>query len=405
MARSQLFSDLELRMYLERLRQALVTEIDQLQPDTITGTDIDELTRYLVEKYAVSTPVLDEQNITVEQVESKIDVSQDPQRLILDRSRPFHITATRVTHYVPFCGDSSLFMLRPSYYSSRFPTATIDGNELAFVHDDTRHDAAGVQTAFADAIGETKKLLTWIDNDVRPFNDSLPAAARERLTARREKLMKDQHLVQALGYPLRRRTNAPTTYTVSTVRKKLALPPRTPTSSAEPTIDDAAYEHIIGIIHSMALVLERSPNAFRGMSEEDLRTHFLVQLNGHYEGQATGETFNAIGKTDILIRHENRNLFIAECKFWNGASSLTGAIDQLLSYTSWRDTKTAILLFSRNKNFSDVLGQVADTVKAHANTIRQEHYASETGYRFTLHHQNDKERRLTLTILAFNIPT
>ena len=37
------------------------------------------------------------------------------------------------------------------------------------------------------------------------------------------------------------------------------------------------------------------------MDEEALRSHFLVQLNGHYEGQATGETFNYEGKTDILI--------------------------------------------------------------------------------------------------------
>jgi hypothetical protein len=40
------------------------------------------------------------------------------------------------------------------------------------------------------------------------------------------------------------------------------------------------------------------------MREEDLRQHFLVQLNGQYEGQATGETFNFQGKTDILIRAE-----------------------------------------------------------------------------------------------------
>ena len=155
----------------------------------------------------------------------------------------------------------------------------------------------------------------------------------------------------------------------------------------------------------MAIAIERSPNAYRGMHEEELRMQFLVALNSHFEGTATGETFNGNGKTDILIRHENKNLFIAECKFWNGPTSLTGAIVQLLGYTSWRDTKTAILLFSRNKDFTDVLAQIPTTVNAHPNTIRQEPYASDTGYRFTLHHQHDTQRHLTLTILAFNIPT
>jgi hypothetical protein len=41
----------------------------------------------------------------------------------------------------------------------------------------------------------------------------------------------------------------------------------------------------------------------------------LVQLNGQYEGQATGETFNFQGKTDILIRVDGQNIFVAECKY------------------------------------------------------------------------------------------
>jgi hypothetical protein len=37
-----------------------------------------------------------------------------------------------------------------------------------------------------------------------------------------------------------------------------------------------------------------------------------VQLNRHFEGAATGETFNHRGKTDILIRVDGKNIFIAE---------------------------------------------------------------------------------------------
>jgi hypothetical protein len=404
---SYLFSTGDTRTYLDHARQTLTSEIDQLPPDRITSSDPDALVNYFVEKYTLTTPVLDEQHITVDQQEVQVDISGDPQRIayFINPGKPTYITGTRVTHYVPFSGHADLFKLRPSYYSSRFPTATIRDNELVFIDDDTRHDATTIQAAFTDALNETKKLLAWVDNDIRPYNESIPALARERLTTRRDKLTKDQHLVQTLGYPLRQRTDAPRTYAVPTIRKKIALPPPRPSAPAEPALEAATYDDILGVIQSMALVLERSPQAFRDMKEEDLRTHFLVQLNGRYEGNATGETFNESGKTDILIRHENKNLFIAECKFWNGPTSLTGAIDQLLSYTSWRDTKTAILLFSKNKDFTNVLAQIPPTVNAHPNTIRQEPYSGETGYRFTLHHQHDKERHLTLTILAFNIPT
>ena len=104
-----LFSDGDVRNYLDRARHALVQEIDQLPPDRITRTDLDALVHYFVERYILTTPVLDEQHITVDQEEVQIDVSQDPQRLVVNRSRPFYLTGTRIIHYVPFTGNADLF--------------------------------------------------------------------------------------------------------------------------------------------------------------------------------------------------------------------------------------------------------------------------------------------------------
>ncbi len=142
------------------------------------------------------------------------------------------------------------------------------------------------------------------------------------------------------------------------------------------------YEHILTVISNMAQVMERSPQAFAKMDEETLRTQILVPLNGHYEGQATGETFNYDGKTDILIRSEGRNIFIGECKFWKGAASFKDTIDQLLGYAAWRDTKTAIILFNRNKNTSAVVAQIPDLLKQHSNFKRElMGFKHESGYR------------------------
>jgi hypothetical protein len=154
----------------------------------------------------------------------------------------------------------------------------------------------------------------------------------------------------------------------------------------------------------MVHVMERSPKAFAGMDEEALRQHFLVQLNGQYEGQATGETFNFEGKTDILIRAEGRNVFIAECKFWRGPESLKEVVDQVLRYASWRDTKTAVLLFNRGKSLSAVLTKVTETIEAHANFIRTVAIDGETRFSFILHHRDDTDRELTLTVLVFEVP-
>jgi hypothetical protein len=156
------------------------------------------------------------------------------------------------------------------------------------------------------------------------------------------------------------------------------------------------------------LVMERSPKSFKNMQEESLRDHFLMQLNGQYEGQATGETFNYEGKTDILIRANRedvvKNIFIGECKFWTGPKGLQETIDQLLGYTSWRDTKTAIILFSRNKNFSDVLAKIPGAAKAHSNFRKTHKHISETEFRYTFAHKDDLNRGLIITIMAFDVP-
>jgi HEAT repeat protein len=184
-------------------------------------------------------------------------------------------------------------------------------------------------------------------------------------------------------------------------------PPSQEKSKAEPLTvptDMQQYEEILSVLSNMVTVMERNPKTFEGIEEEALRDHFLVQLNGKYKGQATGETFNKKGKTDILIRVDGKNIFIAECKFWGGEKKLKETLDQLLGYTAWRDTKLALLLFNRNKNFSAVLEQISEVMKNHPTFTQELSYPSETGFRFILHHPEDKNRELLLTVLAFEIP-
>jgi hypothetical protein len=164
------------------------------------------------------------------------------------------------------------------------------------------------------------------------------------------------------------------------------------------------YEHVLRIIQNMAAVMERSPHAFAAMDEEGLRQHFLVQLNGQFAGHATGETFNTTGNTDILVRVNGKNVFIAECKFWKGPKSLFDTIDQLLSYANWRDTKTAILLFNRRRGFSYILSRIPEVVETHPCFKRKIDASEETVFRYVFHRPDDPDRELLLTVLAFDIP-
>ena len=96
------------------------------------------------------------------------------------------------------------------------------------------------------------------------------------------------------------------------------------------------------------------------LEEEELRDIIVAQLNVDYEGQVQGESFRNNGKTDICVEYNNRAAFVTECKFWKGKQVLNSTIKQLLSYTTWHDSKLAIVFFSKaNKNFFGVI----DTIK------------------------------------------
>jgi len=173
-------------------------------------------------------------------------------------------------------------------------------------------------------------------------NAGLEQQIRLQIQQRKNKLLADAHLAAAIGFPIRRRDGVPATYAVPVKRRRPRIE-RPPTLAGpfqpEPVLALEEYEDILAIIRNMVRVMERSPKAFEKMGEEYLRTHFLVQLNAQYEGRTTGETFNFQGKTDILIRDEGRNVFIAECKFWAGEKQFSETIDQLLSYLSCETQK------------------------------------------------------------------
>ena len=402
-----LFYENDLRSVLTRQEQAFTNGIDALNEEHVLNTSPEDLRNYFVEKYTVNVPEIDESRIHVDYGDAKIGISHRFEYFVSDRSRPAYVTGTRLIFYVPFTGDYKLFQFKPSSFNLNPPRAAVKKDELVFVYDRTTQDAQNIEVEFERDKENVKGYLEWIARDVEQFNSTIREKASQHIGARREKLLQDRGLVEKLGFPLRRRTGVPATYVSPEVKRRVVpqLPPgSTEPYKPDPTVDTAEYEHILSVISNMVVVMEQSPQAFKSMGEENLRHHFLVQLNGQYEGQATGETFNCEGKTDILIRADGKNIFIAECKFWSGPSGLRSALDQLLGYTSWRDTKTALLIFNRDRGMSTVLKKIPEVVKAHPSHKRDLAYDSETGFRYIFGHRDDVNREIILTVLAFEVP-
>ena len=404
---SLLFANADWHHVLEDQLKQMAAEIDSIPSDRLLNTSVDDLTYYLIEKFKLDVPVLDEQGIYADQHELQVDVSQDFDRDIFDRGQPFHISGTSVVITVPFRGDHNMFDIRPTSYSLNPPRAAVKDDHLTLTITGTGLAPEQLRAEIDSRLAAINTNLKRQRADGAGFNDQLCTRARDHIRRRREKLLADQSLVAGLGFPLKQRPGTTMTYRAAEVQRRIK--PTMPAATTkpykpEPVLDTADYKHILSVMTNMAHVMEHSPSAFESIGEEDLRSHFLVQLNGQYKGQATGETFNYEGKTDILIRTEGRNIFIAECKYWGGPKKLTETIDQLLGYTSWRDTKTAIVIFNRQKNFSRVLEAIPETMATHANFKRALDLVSESEFPYIFAHRDDPNRELMLTVLAFDVP-
>jgi len=395
-----LFASGDLSELFDRQRHALRDEVEQMPPDRLLNTAPTDLVTYLVNKYSVEPPTLAERGKwAADQKETSVDVN--------DFGRRIRVPGQRVQIDIPFEGDGELFFFRASTASFNPPRATVGQQVLVVSFQVTHDDGLDLGAEVDKAVRSIEEGLNWIRNDVKAFRESLPRFAGDAVASRRERALKSQGRLASLGIALKAREGAPKTYAAPTVRRKVA--PVMPVASSapyapEPTLDMENYEHILNVVQNMAHVMERSPSAFQRMQEEDLRQHVLVQLNGHFEGAATGETFNVSGKTDILLRDRDRNIFIAECKFWKGPKQFQATIDQLLSYTAWRDTKTAIFVFNKGTSMSTVLAGVKAEAEGHANYKRTEPWRHESGMRFTFHHKDDVNRELLLTVLVFDVP-
>jgi len=400
-----LFCEGDLSATLQAQLAKLRAEIDGFASDYILKVSFDDLANHLADKFHIEPISLLKDDIHIgDSGDTTVDMSHD----FRYGGGATHVPATFAEFVIPFTGDVTIFRLRPSTYNFNPPRAQITGQAVHLRYTSVEHNPAAIRGNFDSDLKNIEQFLQWGSEEIQRYNHQLRETIRQRYNYRKEKFLKDKGLVEALGFPIKTRDSGLQTYPAPVTRKKLPIQKPAVTSGTfkpEPRLEMEHYEHILTVISNMVQVMERSPQAFAKMGEEDLRTHILVQLNGHYEGQATGETFNYEGKTDILIRAEGRNIFIGECKIWKGAEIFKSTIDQLLGYTAWRDTKTAIILFNRNKNTSAVISQIPDLVKQHANFKREvAGYKHESGFRYILHHRDDKNHELTLTVLIFDVP-
>lgn len=373
----------------------------------------EEYIDHLISEFTIDIPIVDFDAITISPTERMIPASRHPSAgfFMDDMDKSFNRQV--IIYHFPFSGDVNVLDYMPNpriNWTEEFTynDSPTDGGEINFEVINFTNDSEAIRRQSEQTIGNLKTQLGHIHNQLKGYNNSLRQEITQRVQARKNDLMKKSDFLSQLGIPVRKRDNLPETFSIPVpkIPKKIIPRPQITTSNPnpDPSLNLDTYDEILQVVHDLGKAIERMPSTYRGKTEEALRDHFLMSLEPRFQGSATGETFNKTGKTDILLRYEGSNAFVAECKYWGGEKLYLETIDQILKYLTWRDSKAAIIIFVKNTDFSSVINKVKDITPTHPNFVSFDGQKEDTYLSYKVLLTGDPERKLFLTVLLFHFP-
>jgi hypothetical protein len=371
--------------------------VDSISKEQFLSSDDDTLLEHVFAQLSIDPIILYEESKVMEQREIKIE----------------SVPGVLLIISIPYSGDPKLWRLIPSHFKNVHTDALVHPLEkdgIGFVDITikrrTNADQQEVKQSLDKQLEFIKSSISHQSEDINGFHPILRGAIQRAVQARRERLKTQDGLANALGIPLKKREGTPDILSIA-VKRKLVRPlsaiPKEG-SKRERDIAEEDYEFILSVIRHEGRTFEATPKTYAIHVEEELRDILLAHLNGHYQGDATGETFRKNGKTDIRIEADSRAAFVAECKIWRGAKEIVEAIDQLLSYLTWRDCKAAFIVFNKDvAGFTELLNKFPETMKKHSCYIKDTGNQGSGEWRFIFRSSEDKERMITIHAFLFNL--
>ena len=403
----KIFAERGLRDYLRQRELSIIQSIEDEKDDYLLNVnEIDYIKYKTAEAYIEPLKIHDDQ-LYVSSSEQMIPVEVSPNTFVIRNGKIYKENV--IKFHIPFSGDKELFKCMPKHHISWSMRVELSNQEFCFEIINCSDDAESIKREKDSNLGSIMQQFNYVVSEVEQYNSTIESQIKETFTSRKKRILAKNDMLASLGVPIKKKGNVSSTFSIPTpqYRKKVTVKrPKVNEAGfkSEPVLDETPYFEILKLIHDVGKEFERLPGLYAGKEEEHLRDHFLMMLEPNFQGSATGETFNKRGKTDILLRYESSNVFIAECKFWRGQKTFLDTISQLLSYLTWRDSKAAVIMFVPNKDFTSVLENAKEVIQDHPNYIEFKDSKDETWLNYIFHINDDRNRLVKLAVMFYHIP-
>jgi hypothetical protein len=404
-----IFAERELRDYLEQRKLSVIQSIDNEADDYLLNINESDYIQYKSALAYVEPLQIHEDQIYVSSSEKMISVENFPDSFSFRIREGNSYKKDVIKFHVPFSGNAELLKCSPSSRMIWSMDVASAIQEFCFEIINFSDDSEVIKEKKDSNLANIMKQLENVTSEVDFYNSGIEFHIKQAFDARKQRILAKSSLLASLGVPIKKAENASPTFSIPApqARKKIVVSKPIVNETGfkpEPTLDEPAYHDILKLIHDVGKEFERLPSLYAGKEEEHLRDHFLMMLEPNFQGTATGETFNKTGRTDILLRYEGTNVFIAECKFWKGKKVFLSTISQLLGYLTWRDSKAAVIMFVPNKEFTSVLETAKNSISEHSNYLSFVNPSDETWLNYKFHLNDDRNRLLKLAVMLYHTP-
>lgn len=346
--------------YLEGLLWEAQERLGRIDPDHLLSENEDILVETLLDEYLPKSILINWDSPTMDEiVEKPVEVYDQ-----FDANRTHQVPGSSTTITFPLTGTGDMLKYRARHFVLGPTLGVVAAGEVRMEVAAPKLTDELIKSRIKGLRDSLAQRVAWANEDLAAFRETAEKRLRNKHAARKDRILADRDLTASIGIPIRRTGTQPPP--VPARRKQVTLETRRQQAEfvPEPVLDEAVYGEVVQITMSWARSLERTGVATR-LGEEDLRDLLLGTLNAYWEGAAGGELFNGAGKTDILIRHDDRNVFIAECKIWDGPQTVTDALNQLLRYLVWRDSKAALIMFIRRAKPAETITRMHTAIGQH----------------------------------------
>lgn len=386
----------------EYLKHQLKSEIENKDKDYLLNVDEDEFKKYLYDKYSAEPLcILDDSEVVSEPYKKNIPTTA------YGMQYENEVYVCNVTY--SFTGSPFLFRVRPNPCTIVSHDITVDDNKktVAITFFLSQLDENQFKQLKNNSYKDAFENMGGVNQFAEKWNNNLMGLIESYLSKQKSHFLKENQFFKAINVKVNKETAS--VFTIPTIKKKIIPQPAANNRSeytSEPSMSNDMYKDVLKVIYDSGKNMEKKPSLYISKDEEGLRDQFLFVLETRYEGTtATGETFNRAGKTDILLKYaeDGSNLFVAECKFWHGISEFQEAIYQLFErYLTWRDSKTALIIFVTNKDFSNVISKIQKDIIANKYFVKSNGQRGETSYSYIFKLPQDDKKPVYLEVMLFH---